>query len=327
MTQAASKVTTLPIDKAPRSHRKVKAARAPNLGTYVTATIAIGLAAIGAATSLSGLVAMFGFAFLPLGIGLEVGKLTSAAALHQSWQSLGWRVRYALTTIVVTLMVLTSSGIYGFVLTRYLTHVAAITGPVMERIAAADEEIARQADKIADLDKQLATIDAAPALEITRTAKPRTASQIAAQAKAQAEAAKLRLADEQRRQAKRDGLVARRDSETAELSRLRTVRAEIGSQQKAAEAEVGPTKLVADILGVDPGKVVAAAVAAIYDALCVLLLLVASARHEQPVPAARPVAKRTRKAKAKAKTPAKLKAPAKLKTANDNVVIPFKPAA
>jgi hypothetical protein len=97
-------------------------------------------------------------------------------------------------------------------------------------------------------------LDSTPALEITSTAKPRTATQIAAQAKAQAEAAKLRLADEQRRQAKRDGLVSRRDIETAELTRLRAVRAEIGSQQKAAEAEIGPTKLVADILGVIPAR-------------------------------------------------------------------------
>jgi hypothetical protein len=205
-----------------------------------------------------------------------------------------------------------------------LAHVAAITGPVMERIAAADEESARQADKVADLDKQIAGLDSTPALEITSTAKPRTASQIAAQAKARVEATKLRLADEQRRRAKRDSLVARRDSETAELSRLRTVRAEIGSQQKAAEAEVGPTKLVADMLGIDPGKVVAAAVAAIYDALCVLLLI-ASVRHELPVPAAKPVAKRARKPKAKA--PAKRKAPVrKLKSANDNA-LPFRPAA
>jgi hypothetical protein len=67
----------------------------------------------------------------------------------------------------------------------------------------------------------LPDFDSTPALEITSTAKPRTATQIAAQAKAQAEAAKLRLADEQRRQAKRDGLVSRRDIQTAELTRLR----------------------------------------------------------------------------------------------------------
>ena len=33
-----------------------------------------------------------------------------------------------------------------------------------------------------------------------------------------------------------------------------------------------PVKLVADMFGVDPGKVVATAIALIYDTLCVLLL-------------------------------------------------------
>jgi hypothetical protein len=239
---------------------------------YITA---LALAAIGAAVSLYGLVAMFGLAFLPVGAGLEAGKLTAAAALHRSWRALGWRVRYALSALVVALMILTSSGIYGFTLSRYLAHVAEITGPVSERIAAADQAIERQAAKVADLDKQITAIDAAPAIDTAIAAKPRNAAAIAAQAKAQAEAVKLRLADEQRRQAKRDALTTRRDAETAELARLRTERAAIGSQQKAAEAEVGPVKILADAIGVDPGKVVAAAVASIYDALCVLLLIAA----------------------------------------------------
>src|SRR5260370_862555 len=170
--------------------------------------MALTLAAIGAAVSLYGLIAMFGMAFLPIGLGLEAGKLTSAAALHQSWTTLGWRIRYALSGIVVTLMVLTSSGIYGFTLTRYLAHVAAITSPVLERAT-------------------------------------------------------------------------------------------------AAEAEVGPVKIVADVFGVDPGKVVAAAVAAIYDALCVLLLLVAG--HKPGTPAEMP-------AQAVIETAAVVVAPARKRT-------------
>src|SRR5258708_21661965 len=121
---------------------------------------ALTLAAIGAGVSLYGLVMMFGMAFLPIGLGLEAGKLTSAAALHQSWQTLGWRIRYALSAIVVTLMVLTSSAIYGFTLTRYLAHVAAITPPVAARAPAADDEVRRQAGQVADRAKPIADLDA-----------------------------------------------------------------------------------------------------------------------------------------------------------------------
>jgi hypothetical protein len=148
--------------------------------------------------------------------------------------------------------------------------------------------IVRGLDQLGDLDKQVAALDSAPALEITSSAKPRTAAGIAAQAKAQAEANKLRIAEEQRRQAKRDALSAKHDVEAGELARLRTVRAEVASQAQAAEAEVGPVRIVAEIIGVDPGKVVAAAVASIYDALCVLLLLTGGHNPAAPATAEQP---------------------------------------
>lgn len=282
--------------------------------TYIVALL---LASVGAAVSLYGLVLMFGVAFLPLGVGLEAGKLTAAASLHRSWATLGWLLRYALSGIVITLMALTSSGIYGFTLTRYLAHVAAITAPAAERIVDADEDIRRQAGKVADLDRQIADVDAAaaPIAAPRHDAKPAKASAINAQASADAAAARQRVADESRRQVKRDGLAARRDIETAELSRLRSVRAQVGSAQQAAEAEVGPVKVLADALGVDPGKVVAAAVASIYDALGVLLLLVAGHRPAEaaetvPVVAA-PVAAPVAETASVAVAPARKRKPAK----------------
>jgi hypothetical protein len=246
--------------------------------------VAFCLAAIGGAISLLGLVSMFSLAFAPIGLGLECGKLSAAAALHSRWTQLGWFVRTVLTTIVICLVILTSSGLYGFTLEHYLAHVAELTAPVQERIAAADEDIRGQVEKVADTDRQIAQIDAAPALEIPSTARPKTAAQIAAQAKAQAEANKLRIAEDQRRQAKRDGLAVRREQEAGELARLRTVRAEIASQQQAAESEIGALKLIADALHVDAAKVVAVSVASLYDLLAITLLIAAST-HKPTVPA------------------------------------------
>jgi hypothetical protein len=183
-------------------------------------------------------------------------------------------------------MVLTSSGIYGFTLTQYLAHVAAITAPAAERIAAADENVSRQAGKVADLTKQIADVDAAPkTASVTAAIKPVRASAIAAQAAAQAAAAKQHAAEDQRLQAKRDGLAGRRDIETAELSRLRGERTAVGSVQQAAEAEVGPVKVLADAIGVDPGKVVAGAVAILFDPLCVLLWLAIRSKPAEAVQA------------------------------------------
>jgi hypothetical protein len=262
--------------------------------------VALLIGAVGAAVSLLGLVAMFGATFAPIAIGLEIGKVTSAATLHKSWQTLGRCVRYTLTGIVALLVVLTSSGIYGFALSRYQAHIAAIEGPVAERVAAADADIERQTEKLADLDKQITTTDSALIIDTAPQARPRTAAAIAAQARAQVEAAKQRRADEQRRQATRDALTAKRDVESAELTRLRTVRAEIQTQKTTADAEVGPMRLIADSIGVDVGKVVAISVASLYDLLATLLLLVSSHNPAAPAKTKPAVPKKSIVAKRKA---------------------------
>jgi hypothetical protein len=247
--------------------------------------VALAIATVGGAVSLLGLVSMFSLAFAPIAVALECGKLASASALHSQWSQLGWFVRSVLSAIVVCLVILTSSGIYGFTLERYLSHVAALTAPGQERIASADEDIRRRIERIADIDGQIAALDKAPALEIASTARPKTASQIAAAAKAAAEANKLRVAEEARKQAKRDGLVAQRDRESAELGRLRSVRAEVASQQQAAESEIGALRLIADALHVDAAKVVAVSVASLYDLLAIMLLIAASHKPAAPAPA------------------------------------------
>jgi hypothetical protein len=249
--------------------------------------VALLLATVGGAVSLLGLVSMFSIAFAPVAIGLECGKLASASTLHARWAQLGWFVRTVLTTIVACLVILTSSGLYGFTLEHYLAHVASLTAPVQERLAMADEDIRRQVERIADIERQITQLDAAPALEIASSAKPKTVAQIAAAAKATAEANKLRIAEEARKQVLRDGLASKRDQASAELGRLRSARAEVASQQQAAESEIGALKLIADALGIDAAKVVAVSVASLYDLLAITLLVAASTQKptEAPAPA------------------------------------------
>src|SRR5258708_4476513 len=81
-----------------------------NYGTYATA---IALATIGATVSLSGLVAMFGLAFLPIGLGLEVAKLVAARRLHQG--NLHRALRATLFGLVAVCMAVTTGGVHGFI--------------------------------------------------------------------------------------------------------------------------------------------------------------------------------------------------------------------
>src|SRR5260221_2862153 len=88
-------------------------------GTYATA---ISLATIGATVSLSGLVSMFGLAFLPIGAGLEVAKLVAARRLHQGHMSRGLKV--SLLALIVACMTVTTIGMYGFISRCYTDRIA-----------------------------------------------------------------------------------------------------------------------------------------------------------------------------------------------------------
>lgn len=240
---------------------------------------ALALAGVGAAVSLSGLVTMFGLSFLPIGAGMEIGKLSGAAALHRHWGTLSVGVRCALSAVVGTLMVLTSVGVYGFAYEHYLAHVAEATAPAIERMAAVEASIQAKESQVSGISVRLAALDAAPVIEVASAKGAKTAKAIAASAKAMAEASKLRAIEEGQRRVERAALASEHEARAAELTVLQAEHASAASAVKSAEAEVGPVRVVAEALGVDPGKVIAVSIASIYDLLCVLLLLVAS--HEQ----------------------------------------------
>jgi hypothetical protein len=80
---------------------------------------------------------------------------------------------------------------------------------VSGRTADIDARISVQASKVADLSKQIADLDVAWTIEPPATGNLRTAAAINAQAAALAATAKLRAAEDERRQAKRNSLADR----------------------------------------------------------------------------------------------------------------------
>src|SRR6266852_7783138 len=123
-------------------------------GTYATA---IALASIGATVSLSGLVAMFGLAFLPIGLGLEVAKIVDARRLHQGHLTTG--LRATLFALVTVCMAVTTIGVYGFISRGYADRVATMTRTTDHDLAEASERIKVAEQQVADIDRQLARID------------------------------------------------------------------------------------------------------------------------------------------------------------------------
>ena len=89
----------------------------------VTLIAALALSVTAAFYSVIGLMTIFSGASIAVAImagSMEVGKIVSVVWLHRFWREKIGVVKYALSTMVLVLMIITSMGIYGFLSSAYL---------------------------------------------------------------------------------------------------------------------------------------------------------------------------------------------------------------
>jgi hypothetical protein len=158
---------------------------------------------------------------------------------------------------------LNAIGAYGFLAKAHIGH--AVDGDVaMVSVAAEiDANVAIQAGVVADLDRRIAQIDGAVD---KATTKGRTKSA-------------MELATDQRRV--RAELVAQRTAEAKTIAGLQVERAKVDGVRWKVEADLGPVKYLATLLGVSDDVVLRLfilAVALLLDAAAVLLLAAATRR-------------------------------------------------
>src|SRR5258706_8183403 len=140
--------------------------------------------------------------------------------------------RLNLVGLVAGLAIINAIGAYGFLAKAHIDHALAGDLAVSGRAADIDAGISVQADKVADLSKQIADLDAARTIEPPATGTLRTAAAIDAQAAALAAAAKLRAADDERRQAKRTELAVHYIEEGKALATLKVEKAGIDGERR-----------------------------------------------------------------------------------------------
>jgi hypothetical protein len=160
-----------------------------------------------------------------------------------------------------------------------------------------DARISVQADKVADLSKQIADLDAARTIEPPATGNLRTAAAINAQAAALAAAAKLRAADDERRQAKRNSLADKLMVEAKTLADLKIEKAAVEGERRVVVADLGPIRYLATLIGADNETVLRwliLVVALLLDPAAVLLLMAAMAPRRRGVDQRRGLAGRPR---------------------------------
>jgi len=222
---------------------------------------------VSASFSITGMTAVFVGAFWPvvgMGVALELGKLSAVAWIGRAGCAAADPARPLKTAVrglIGVLMALNAVGAYGFLAKAHIAQELAGNLNVAGRSADVDARISVQAGVVADFDRRIAQIDTA-----VEKATDRGRTAVA-----------MKLADEQRKA--RADLAGQRIREAKTLADLKVEKAGIDGQRRVAEADLGPVRYLATLIGAGDQDVLRwfiLVVALLLDPAAVLLLLAAS---------------------------------------------------
>ena len=221
--------------------------------------------------SVAGLVSIFSAAAVPImvmGVALEVSKLVATVWLKLNWKNAPNFIRGYLLISIVTLMLITSMGIFGF-LSKAHSDQSLVSGDVQSRIAIYDEKIKTARENIEADRKQLKQMDEAVDQVMARSKDEKGADKSNAIRKAQS----------------RDRVALAKDIEANQklIATLNDEAAPIRAEVRKVEAEVGPIKYIAKFIYGDDGANenmlekavtwVIIIIVIVFDPLAVILLL------------------------------------------------------
>lgn len=231
---------------------------------------AIALSATSAFYAVSGLVAIFAAAVIPIivmGSMLEVSKLVVASWLYRNWKYTSVLLRSYFCIALTVLMLLTSMGIFGYLSKAHLDQ-AVPTGDVASTVAILDEKIKTEKDNVSAARKALQQMDAQVDQTIARTTDDKGAER----------SVQIRRGQ----QKERNTLLAEIGSAQTRIARLNEERAPVASELRKVEAEVGPIKYIAALIyGDNPDqnvlekavRIVIIMIVIVFDPLAVLMLI------------------------------------------------------
>ncbi len=228
--------------------------------TTATLLAALALATCSAAFSISGLTSIFAGAFwavICLGIAFEIGKLSAVAWLGQRLGTAS--LRLAITALVAVLMGLNSVGVYGFLSRAHIEHALAGDLAVSGAAATVDAKIEARAADLDDIKARIAQLDQ------TRTVATK---------------GHIRTTTIGDQGPARGQLVQQREAAENVLADLRIEKAKVDGERKAVEADLGPVRYLATLVGTTDEQTMRAfilVVALLLDPAAVLLLLPATA--------------------------------------------------
>jgi hypothetical protein len=203
---------------------------------------ALALSAASAYFAISGLTVIFAGAVLAVAIvgGLiEGSKLVLISWLYRNWKQAPWRLKLPLSGLLLTLMLLTSMGVYGFLTKAHVEHGTPMAA-VSAQLKDLDDQVASHTADLIRIRADIAAIDKISASALERTDN----------------IAGVNRAFSIRRQQAADRTILQADARKAQdaIAALNTQRTPLLSQMRTAEAEVGPLKYVAALFTDNPSN-------------------------------------------------------------------------
>lgn len=200
-----------------------------------TLITALAIAGVAAWFSIEGLMAIFSASALPIAImagSLEIGKLVAASWLYRYWADTKLLMKAYMTLAVVTLMIITSMGIFGYLSKAHLDQ-AAEGGNNTLQINRLEQQITREEKAIADAEVVIAQLDQSVQ---TLMNYDRVRGKDGAIAVRQSQA-------EERAQLK--SVI---DNALTNINKLQDELLPLNAQQIQVELKVGPLKYVAELI-------------------------------------------------------------------------------
>lgn len=244
---------------------------------FVILITALTLSVIAAFYSISGLVAIFSAAPIPImimGGALELAKVVTAVFLHNNWKRLGIAYKTYLVPAVAILMFLTSIGIFGL-LSKAHSDQTLVSGDVQSKISIYDEKIKISRDNINANRRALKQMDEAVDQVMARSTTEGGADKAVA----------IRRSQNKERQ----HLVKEIDQEQKKITTINEERAPIAAEVRKVEADVGPIRYIAALIyGDNPDanlleravRWVIILIVIVFDPLALCLILSANKQFE-----------------------------------------------
>lgn len=214
---------------------------------FLTFLSGLAISAIAIYYSVSGLVAIFSSAAIPIiimGTSLEVSKLVAAWWLKANWSRAPYILKSYMLLAVIVLMLITSLGIFGFLSKAHNDH-SLVTGNVQEQLVLIDEKIKIERDNIQNARALIAQLDGV--VNALTTGQDRTARR--ADGSEFTISSAERALTTRRSQAKdRDRLTKEIEAAQQNIIKLQQQAAPIRAENRKVEAEVGPIKYIAEFV-------------------------------------------------------------------------------